>query len=137
MFGSTLILGVSVVFLIQHLDVRPNDTTTGYINPDPRLAEAVYTAKWMVSSNISITIVCQTIIALLSRSLDHKGTLKIDNRYLRLFPRLLVIVVALCLPIGRRLGVVAYFGILASILVLCLMWEWTASLERGGGILEP
>lgn len=137
MFGSTLILGVSAVFLIQHDDVPLNSRVNIADGFDLQLMESMYCAKWTVSATLSMIILWQTIIALLSRSLDHKGSLKIDNRYLRLLPRLLVISVTSCLPLAQMMRVTAYLGILAAMLLLCLLWEWTVSLERAGGIFEP
>lgn len=133
-------LGVSISFLLQNPRanaVNPSSSTSPNSDADFRLAGAIYTAKWTVACTLSSVILCQTFIALLSCSLDAPRTLKISSRYLRLLPRLFVITIALLLPIDRVLSSMAYLGVLAAVLMLCLVWEWTASLERGGGIIEP
>ena len=97
----------------------------------------MYTAKWTASSTLSLVLIALTAIALLSRSLDIPGSLKFSNRYVRMLPRVLVVIVALCLPIDRRMNAVVYLGILVSLVIPCLMWEWAASLEHDGGFIEP
>ena len=101
------------------------------------MTEIIYTAKWAVSISLSIAIVCQTGIALLSRSLDRKGTLKVSNRYLRLLPRLLVVIVVIFLPIERSMEARVFLLVVVWLLLGCLYWEWFVSLERGGGVIEP
>ena len=137
MFGSTVILGVSVGFLIQHHDTSSQTARDSDSESGSRLAAAIYSAKWSVSSTLLIILVCLTLIALLNRSLDSHGTLKVNSRYLRLLPRLITAVIALCLAIDRTLTPYSFLGILTLILLLCLIWEWTASLESGGGFVEP
>lgn len=108
MFASTLTLGVSIAFMIQH----PHTNTIMPDDSDPSFA-------------------------LLSRPLDGPRSMKIDNRYLRLLLRGFVIAVAACLPLARHFTAIPFLGILVVMLVPCILWEWYASLERGGGILEP
>ncbi len=140
MSGSTLILGVSSVPLIQNPYVNAdmpkieNRSTTA---SDPQLASIIYSAKWTVSVSLAITVTCQTSIALLSRSLDRKGSLKISNRYVRLLPRMVMIGAVLCLPIDRNMAGSTFLSIIVSLLLICLFWEWFVSLERDGGIFEP
>lgn len=139
MSGSTLILGVSCVPLIQNPFINAEmPTIQGRSTaPDPQLAAVIYAAKWVVSISLAVTITCQTGIALLSRSLDRKGSLKISNRYFRLLPRELVIFIVLCLPIERRMAALPFLCIVVSLLMVCLIWEWIASLESDGAFLEP
>ena len=80
---------------------------------------------------------CQTGIALLSCSLDKKGNLKISNRYVRLLPRMLVVVIVVCLPIDRNMAASIFLSIIVSLLLVCLFREWIVSLERDGGVFEP
>ncbi len=142
MFHATIVLGVSVLFLTQH---PQNNAIKPELPPDPSddqksaatLAVLMSKAEWCVSVSFSVTTLCLSIIALLSRSLDKPGTLKMTNRYIRLLPRLILIIVALCLPINGYLYGVTFLGILMGLLALCLLWEWFASLEREGGIFEP
>ena len=139
MSGSTLILGVSSVPLIQNPYINAGkplvDGRDG--TSDPELTQIIYTAKWAVSISLSIAVTCQSGIALLSRSLDPKGSLKISNRYVRLLPRLLVVAVVTCLPIDRNMPGATFLFIIVLALFGSLIWEWFVSLERGGGFLEP
>lgn len=140
MSGSTLILGVSSVPLIQNPNTNANKPLIegrSTSASDPRLASIIYSAKWAVSISLSITVVCQTGIALLSRSLDRKGSLKISNRYVRLLPRMLVVAIVLCLPTDRNMAASTFMSIVASLLLVCLFWEWIVSLQRDGGVFEP
>ena len=139
MFHSALILGVAVVFIVQHPRVNavkppPED------NPSPEeLANAKFmlNAKWSTSVALSIVIICLSSIATLSRSLDRPGTLKVTNRYLRLLPRLNIVIVAMCLPIGKSIKGVTHLAVLVAMLSGTLTWEWYASLESDGGLFEP
>ena len=77
MSGPTLILGVSSVLLIQisYFDARkPQIEDRSTTASDFRFTLIVYTAKWAVSTSLSGTVIVQIGIALLSRSLDRKGS---------------------------------------------------------------
>ncbi len=137
MFGSTLILGVTFGFFIQNLGANAIDPSDGEDEAAHKLAISMYSAKWVASSTLSVILFNQTKIALLNRSLDGPRTLKVNNRYVRLVPRILVAIVVLCLPIDRRMNAVTYMGIVVGVLIPCLTWEWIASLEAGGGLVEP
>lgn len=82
-------------------------------------------------------MICQTGIALLSRSLDRKKSLKISNRYVRLLPRMLLVAIVICLPIERSMAASTFLAIVVSLLLVCLIWEWIVSLEHDGGVFEP
>ena len=139
LFGSTLILGVTVVFLIQHINdsaVESSGTEGSRDGSTTHQATAIYAAKWTISVSLSLALMNQTLIALLNRSLDPPGTLKIDNRHLRLLPRILLIPILLCLPISKDISILSFLGSVSGLLLVCLQWEWWSSLERGGGIIE-
>ena len=140
MSGSTLILGVSSVPLIQNPGVNaeaPRLEGRSLTASDSDLSSVVSTAKWVVSISLSITVACQTGIALLSRSLDTKGSLKISNRYVRLLPRLVLVAIVMCVPIDQRMVASSFMGIVVSLLLICMFWEWIVSLESDGGFFEP
>lgn len=139
MSGSTLMIGVSSVPLIQnpYMNAEIPLIEGRKTAPDRQLASIIYATKWVVSGSLAITMTCQTGIALLSRSLDRKGSLKVSNRYIRLLPRGLVMVIVLCLPIERSMSAGTFLGIVASLLFGCLFWEWFASLEADGAVFEP
>lgn len=136
MFASTLILGVTLPF-IQKLHINAIDPSHDEDEAAHKLAIAMHSAKWTASTTLSLVLFNQAYIALLNRSLDRPRTLMVSNRYLRMFPRLLVVVIALCLPIDEAMSGVIYLGILSAILTPCLLWEWVVSLEYGGGLVEP
>ena len=139
MFHSTLILGVAVLFIVENPlanAVRPSPED----NPSAAeisLAFFILNAKWTTGIGISITVASLSCLATLSRSLDKTGSLKIDNRYLRLLPRLGFIAVAITLPLDYSMNGVEYLGIVVGVLSIVLIWEWWASLESDGGIFEP
>ena len=119
MFHSTLILGVSILFLVQHPTSNalppadPSDTGAADV------AKIMYEAKWTVSVGLSTTIFCLSNIAILSRSLDKPGSLKVTSRYLRLAPRLALVVIAMCLPINRSLISIVFLGVLVACMGAC------------------
>ena len=107
LFGSTLILGVSVIFLIQHIkdsvvELSQVEGQTGQ-STDHQQA-AIHAAKWTISVSLSLALMNQTLIALLNRSMDPPGTLKINNRLLRLLPRILLIPILCVFRFQRRLA---------------------------------
>lgn len=117
LFHATLILGVGAGFLVEH-------PSASALDKDEALASHIFTAKWVFSISLATVLVMQTLIALLSKSLDGKWTLKVDNRYLRLLPRLAAVAVALCLPIREQLVASVFLTILVLMLVVILLWEW-------------
>lgn len=137
MFGSTLILGVSLTYLIQNLHTNAIDPSGGGDGEAHKLAMSIYSAKWIASSTLAIILFNQTKIALLNRPLDGPHTLKVNSRYLRLTPRVVAGIVVLCLPISRQMDGGLYIGIVSLLLIPVLIWEWTASLDYGGGLVEP
>ncbi|KAL8797774.1 MAG: hypothetical protein Q9195_000126 [Heterodermia aff. obscurata] len=107
LFGSTLILGVSVVFLIQHI----KDSAVGSPETEGQRDEsaihqvtAIDAAKWTISVALSLALMNQTLIALLDRSMDPPGSLKINNRLLRLLPRILLIPILLSIDPVQETG---------------------------------
>ena len=140
MSGSTLVLGVSCVPLIQNPNLNADKSHIqgrSISASDPQLTFIVYSAKWAVSASLCITVICQTCIALVSRSLDRKRSLKISNRYVRLLPRILLVAIVIYLPIDRGMAASTFLAIVVSLLLVCLIWERIVSLERDGGIFEP
>ena len=116
---------------------KPQTEGENTIASDPKIGQIIFFAKWTVSISLSIAVTCQTGIALLSRSLDRKGSLKVSNRYVRLLPRLLVVAITLCLPVDRHMMGITFLTIVVFLLLGCLYWEWFVSLERDGGLFEP
>ena len=139
MFHCALILGVAVVYIVQHC------TATGVAPPpednpsEEEIADARFMtyAKWSTSISLSLVLICLSAIATLSRSLDKPGDLKVTNRWLRLLPRLGVVIVAMCLLIKPSMMGVTHLAVCVALLSMTLNWEWYASLEKDGGVFEP
>ena len=139
MFHATLILGVSVVFIVQHPsnNAKQPPPAENPTQDEINATHFMYKAKWCMAISFSITIFCLSSIATLSRSLDKPGSLKVTNRYLRILPRMGLIAVAMCLPIEKSQTGTSFLGTLVAILGSVLVWEWYASLESSGGVFEP
>ena len=137
MFGNTLILGVTLTYLLQNIHTSAHDPSEGEDEEARKLALSILSAKWVASCTLAIILFNLTKIALLNRSLDGPNTLKINNRYVRLLPRLVVAVVILCLPLAKRMDSITYLSVLSWLLIPLLAWEWVASLDSGGGLVEP
>lgn len=139
MFQSALILGVSVVYIVQH-PLQNASQPPPEDNPSPEeLADTnlMSKAKWCLGTTFTMTILLLFAIATMCRSLDKPGSLKVTNRYLRLLPRLSLVVLALCLPLKRSMAGSSFLAILVGVLGPVLFWEWYASLEKSGAIFEP
>ena len=137
MFGNTLILGVTIAFLIEYPSTNAVKPPEDAPKDEHRLYLAMSSAKWVFSVCVAMILAEQTAIALLNRSLDAPKSLKVSNRYLRLLPRLVVIIVALCLPLDKKMVGILLLGTVSWVLIPCLIWEWYASVEYGGGVFEP
>ncbi|KAL8950369.1 MAG: hypothetical protein Q9222_003586 [Ikaeria aurantiellina] len=138
LFHALLILGVGLDFLLEHplvsakTDLWNRAEGEGHAEEEEALRSHMYTAKWTVSTALATTLAAQTLITLLSKSVDRKRTLKVDSRYLRLLPRMAIMVVVLCLPIRERMVASIYLTILVLMLVAVLIWEMVASLDSDG-----
>lgn len=151
LFAFALLIGITFVFLLEHPNgsaVKPHAEggaggggTAGGIEGRSedeialQFVVAIYAAKRTVSITLALILMNQTLVALLNRSVDPPGALKINNRYLRLLPRMLLIPVV-CLPIDRHMTSLTFLGIVSGLLLICLPWEWWASLQRDRRILE-
>ena len=150
MFHATLILGVSNLFIIAnpYVNALPKESNqhavTEKVTPESnsesadeqQLRDFMFSAKWSVGTSLALVVFCQLILALLSRNLDKPGTMKVDNRYIRLLPRFLLCIVAVVLPIARKMAGSYMLAILLGCLVATLWWEWICSMDKGGRIFE-
>jgi hypothetical protein len=94
-------------------------------------------AKWTAQVVLGAKFIIMTLLPLLNRSLDRPGPLFVSNRHIRLLPRIIVAIVALCLPaessmLPRRLVVIDVILLFAIV-----GWERETALEKGAKILEP
>jgi hypothetical protein len=83
------------------------------------------------------TVLLMTGKALLNKSLDPPRTLVINNRYLRMVPRVMVCIVVMCLPIINDINATAFLGILVALLQSLTLWEYVAAMEKGFQFFEP
>ena len=123
MYGSTLIHGVCLNFFIQKIHTSAIDPSDGEDKEVRKRADAMNPAKWTASATLSAVLIAQTIIALLNASLDIPRSLKVSNRYLRMFPRAIVVVVVCCPLIDKAMDAITYLAILKALLIPCLIWN--------------
>ena len=155
MFHCTLILGVAINFIIANPGINavvpsePEESSSTRLlqrateamaanteSQEIPVEEIMLRAKWTASTAFSVIIFCMTVQALLSRSLDKPGTAKIDNRYVRLAPRVLMIVVSVLLPLRKEMNGSSMLGILLTLIYICFMWEFIGSLAKGSEFVE-
>jgi hypothetical protein len=131
LFGSLLLLDASLGFLIRF----PSATTQAETDP-ATTSFGLRQVRWTISGALTSVLVCMTGLALLNKSLDKPGTLLVDNRYLRMGMRAVVIMVVLCLPTQRVMGHGIYVGIIVTLLQVTTWWEYLAGLERGSKLMD-
>ena len=136
-FGETLIFGVSATYLLEHPTATSKTLPEDAPEALKRQQFILGSARWTTGATLAMVLVKQSVIALMNKSLDDPGSMKVSNRYIRLMPRALVVIIALCLPIADDLTSLSYLGIIVACLMACLLWEWCASLEKSGGLIEP
>lgn len=61
----------------------------------------------------------------------------LNNRYLRLLPRLCVVIVLPTLCLHDFDTPVVPLGIITGTLYFLVLWEWIASMDKGLRFLEP
>jgi hypothetical protein len=138
MYASILLLEIALLTL-----VRKSIPTEGSDEAAPERRDetaeshyAIHAAKWTAGVSLAITLLCMTAMSLLTRPLDRPGTLKIDNRYIRLAPRVLVAVIIACVPIAANLSIEGFLSVMMYLLWAVSVWEWGAGLESSGKIFE-
>jgi len=139
LYGSILIVDAAFVFLIQH----SYDTSStalppdGEANPSDTEWRHVLVAKRTASNALGGALIFMTFLALLNRPLDRPGTLVVNNRYLRVTPRVLIAVILICAPLHNALKPQSLMAIALSLLWLLTHWEWYSGMERGWKFIEP
>jgi hypothetical protein len=101
------------------------------------LAYKVNTAKWTAGVGLSLTTLTMTAIHLLNKPVPQAGTLVVDNRSLRFAPRLVTGVIVFLLCFADNLTPRSFITILVTLMLLTLIFEWAAGLEKGAQLLEP
>lgn len=135
-----LTLTSSIMFLLRFEAQQPyNELAKEQTEkiPEEEMPVFVQSAVWSAAVSLAIMLVSMTIIALLDKPLDPPGTLRINNRYARLSGRLVYIVIILCVPAKWEINPTLFLGIAGVLMTLVVYWEFTSSLEHGGGIFEP
>ena len=136
LFSSLLCFVASVMFILRHQyevnDHQKNqEALTG-----KELDRYIYRAVWTCATSLAIIMLALLVLALLDKPMDKKGTLRVDNRYIRLGSRVVYIIVILCLPIAP-MSPDLFLGIAGFGLVVVSVYEWNCCLEKGGGFIEP
>ena len=132
MFAALLVLASSTIFLVEDRaelslpDRTDTEATTHYL----------LTAFWTASTSLSVVIVQLTAIALLNYPLDKPQTLVVNSRYARLAPRVLAIVIVMCLPLIHGLRGTGWCGASTIVLWALFLWEWLAGLEKNWKFFE-
>ena len=132
LFGSLLLLDGSLGFIIRASTATSHSETSA-----ADMSFSLRQARWTTSGALTSVLTCMTCITLLNKSLDSPGSLLIDNRYLRLGLRLVVMLVALCLPVMGDMRHGVYLGVIVFLLQLAIWWEYIAGLEKGMKLIEP
>ena len=140
LFASILVFASGAMFIIRHQPDAPYNSpegeNEGHIAPKD-LQDYISNAIWTCASSLSVIMLDLTILALLDTPLDEPGTLKIDNRYIRLSMRAVFMVVVLCVPMAPHLKAQVFLAIAGVMLLVVGLWEWNVSLDKGGALIEP
>ncbi|KAF2095829.1 hypothetical protein NA57DRAFT_58899 [Rhizodiscina lignyota] len=138
LFSSFLTLASSVMFMLRnHAQLPENVDQNDEKVPAEDLRDYIYSSMWTMSVSLSIILISMTCLALLDKSLDPPGTLRVNNRYVRLSGRIVYVVVILTVPIKKDLSMDLYLGIAGVMMSFLTSWEWVVSLEKGGSFFEP
>jgi low temperature requirement protein LtrA len=138
MFASLLTFVASVMFILRHQNLQnySQQKTESKLTPE-EVTSYTHNAIWTCASSISIVVLSMLALAFLDIPLDKPGTLRIDNRYIRMGGRVVYITIIMCVPIKTNIDPAVFLAVAAAGLVALTMWEWNSSLEKGGGFIEP
>jgi hypothetical protein len=160
LFANILILGVAIRFLLLNDTIKPSssktdisserllrlreegDTSASSSSEESSeegavLQHLVYTAIWTAAISLATSLQCMVSLALLNKTLDRPKTLIVNNRYVRLAPRMAAVPIIACLPIGQHILPGSMIGYLAVIMYILIMWEKICTMEHGGALFEP
>ena len=137
LFSNFLTLVAGIMFIIRQSPAAPLDGEAERYH-GAELLELNEVAKWDISVSLAIIVVSMTLIHLCDRPLDPPGTLKVNDRRIRLaVGRIPYITIVLCLPIKETISIYVFMGIIAFLTIALTMWEMHAAMEPGGGFFEP
>lgn len=138
LFSSLLTFVASVMFIIRHQNEQNYTQQENEAELTPgQIRDYTENAVWTCASSLAIIMFSFLCLALLDQPLDKPGTLRIDNRYIRLAGRPAYIILIMLLPLKPHLDPQIFLGVAAAGLVALTVWEWNSCLEKGGGFIEP
>jgi Bacterial low temperature requirement A protein (LtrA) len=138
LFSALLTFVAGVMFILRHeYQANYNQAQDEEGLTHAEVASYTTNAVWTCAGSLAIVMLSMMTLALLDQPLDKPGTLRVDNRWIRLAPRATYIIVILCIPTIRHLDSQVFLGIASFMFTILMMWEWSACLERGGGFIEP
>ena len=137
LFSNFLTLVAGIMFIIRQSPAAPFDKAIERYHGEELFA-LNSVAKWDISVSLANIIVSMTFLHLCDRPLDPPGTLKVNDRRIRLAcGRIPYIIIVLCLPIKEDMSIYMFMGIIALLTIMVTMWEMHAAMEPGGGFFEP
>lgn len=138
LFGCLLLLDANMSYLIQNSSpVSIESTIETSSIPDGIESLHLGQARWLISGALSAVLLCMTLVALLNESVNTKRSLVVNNRYLRLGLRGIVVIVLLLLPIKQDISIGLFLAIIVGMLQVTVWWELITGLERGIRLIEP
>lgn len=148
LFSNIVLLSSSFLYLIQYTEQATESTEPTTEKRFMRLlrreeeSETVYnndtlqTAVSNASINVGIILLMMTVLSFLNRPVaDPEVKLRVQNRYIRLAPRVLGAIACLTLWIAQ-LSATTCLSYLLLICWVVLLWEWNAGKVEGGAFLE-
>jgi len=126
LFGSVPVLGVALASM----------TTLVYEDQEePSVHYTLRTAQWITSICLAEIILIMTVLSLLNKPIRAPYKVWVDNRYLRALPRLMIIIILPCLPLGVDPSY--HIGTMAGLISAVSVFEFGASWRRDGKLFEP
>lgn len=134
---TSTVAGRQVLTLLSRQE--SSDSTTDTTSTETSAEQAHYrqAATWTAAGSLSIALLSMILMSLMNRSLDRPGTLIVNNRYIRLLPRFIIIPIVLCLPIKQDLNIEVFIAIVMMLLMVVVYAEFILGLEKGAKFFEP
>lgn len=144
LFANLVLLSNGILYLVGYVPPTDSSSESNHPTEEPTSApEQSYSratfrvAQVSVCINLAIALVCTIVLAALNRSVDRKGTLRVDNRWLRLAPRACAVVVFATIWMKGFEDPTVLFGYIALVLSVVTFAEYGMGMEKGGGLIEP
>lgn len=137
MYAALLPLDAALLVLLTSTKTGGGGGGEGSAGSPEELAHVLKAAKWTAAVALGGTLFLMTFICLLNKPMDQPRTLLINNRYVRLAPRVAVATAIVCLAIKSNMPVRGLVSINVALLFSVVLWEWVAGLEKGAKLFEP